>query len=124
MRRGNSSNEVNFTPLPPGSIFIGNKSFGSWKKKGTTTKVWKFFRVYRQIPKYLGWEDFTPTLKFHKELLKREKQSLPFIGSNDEFGLGGSITQIAFPKYFKRQKPNSVDFNLLLQKYINENYIK
>lgn len=124
LRRYKSDGRNNFTPLPPGSIFIGNKNFGSWVNKSSSTKVWKFFRVYRQIPKYLGWKEFTPTLKIYNRIQLHQKQDKPFFGSNDEFGINGSITMSSFPKYFKRQNPVKVDLKHFLKNYMKENFIK
>lgn len=123
-RRYKTDNKEDITPLPPGSIFIGDKNFGRWEKTSTTNKVWKFFRVYRQLPKYLGWENFVPTLKIHNNLKIYQNQQKPFFGSNDEFGLNGSITKKAFPKYFERQKPKKHNLNNIIKNYFKENFIK
>ncbi len=120
----NDNETENFTPLPPGSIFVGNKNFGSWIKKNQTTKVWQFFRVYRQIPKYLGWKTFTPNFQFYNKMIKHQSSKDPFHGENNEFGLNGSITRNSFPKYFERQKPNKIDLKSFLKDYFKENFIK
>jgi hypothetical protein len=124
LRRKKTDETENFTPLPPGSIFIGNKNFGSWVSKNENSKKWVFFRVYRQIPKYLGWQDFVPTFKFFNQIKVHQEQKKPFYGSNDEFGINGSITKVAFPKYFERQKPNQANLKSFLKNYVKENFIK
>lgn len=123
-RRSRDNNQVDFTPLPPGSIFIGNKSFGNWVKKGKEQKKWKFFRVYRQIPQYLGWNEFTPTLTTYEQIKAHQNQKKPFYGSNDEFGTKGSISQKAFPKYFERKKPQKINYRSFLKGYLKGNFIK
>jgi hypothetical protein len=123
-RRYKIDQQESFTPLPPGSIFIGDKNFGNWEFKDTTNKEWKFFRVYRQIPKYLGWGDFKPTFKIYNKIKLHESQDKPFIGSNDEFGINGTITRKAFPKYFDRQSPKEAKLNNFLKDYVKENFIK
>ena len=121
-RRYKEDSRESFTPLPPGSVFIGNRSFGSWVTQNSQ-KVWRFFRVYRQIPKYLEWNDFVPNIQIYNEIIANQEKNIPYYGENKEFGIKGSITQAAFPKYFERQKPEKVDLKSFLQTYIKENFI-
>jgi hypothetical protein len=124
-RRYKIDQRESFIPLPPGSIFIGDKNFGNWDYKDSNNKEWKFFRVYRQIPRYLGWKDFKPTSKIHKEIKRHEEQKKPYIGSNDEFGINGTITKASFPSYFERQNPEKeAKLNNFLKDYVKENFIK
>lgn len=123
-RRYKLDQKESFIPLPPGSIFIGDKNFGNWQLKDSNNKEWKFFRVYRQIPKYLGWEGFKPSFKIYTKIKLHEKQKKAFFGSNDEFGMKGSITKKAFPKYFDRQSPKEKKINNFLKEYVKENFIK
>lgn len=123
-RRYKENNLVDFTPLPPGSIFIGNKSFGSWIKNGRSQKKWKFFRVYRQIPQYLGWKDFSPTQTTFDDIKAHLDKKKPFFGSNDEFGTSGSITAKAFPSYFERKKPQTIDYKAFFKGYLKGNFVK
>lgn len=122
-RRYKIDQKESFTPLPPGSIFIGDKNFGNWVKKSSGKRVWQFFRVYRQIPKYLGWKEFMPSQRIFNEITVHQDQKKPFFGSNDEFGIEGSITKKAFPKYFERQIPNEATFKNFLKEYVKENFI-
>jgi len=123
-RRYKEGKKQDFTPMPPGSVFIGNKSFGNWVRKGKNSKRWKFFRVYRQIPQYLGWKDYTPTLKTYTQIQEYQERGKPFHGSNDEFGLDGSITKVSFPSYFERMKPHKINFKSFFKNYLNYNFIK
>ncbi|MDH5414010.1 MAG: hypothetical protein OEW87_07725 [Flavobacteriaceae bacterium] len=123
-RRYREDNKESFTPLPPGSIFIGDKSFGNWQSKGPNKKVWRFFRVYRQIPTFLGWKSYIPSLKEYNEITKHEKSKKPYHGSNHEFGIKGVITQTSFPKYFERKKPDHINFKSFFKNLFKENFIK
>ena len=113
-----------YTPLPPGSIFIGNLSFGKWLKHNSGDKVWRFFRVYRQIPTFLGWLDFQPTKELHDMILIYEKENKPLHGLNKEFGLLGSITKKKYTPYYERQKPQQIEVDRFLKNYLKENFIK
>lgn len=116
------NNSVDFTPLPPGSIYIGNKNFGNWVYKGRGDKKWKFFRVYRQFPQYLGWNNFSPTYTTYELIRENLKKQKPFLGSNDEFGINGSITKVAFPNYFTRKIPKQIDFKSVFENYLRNNF--
>ncbi len=122
-RRFKNNGKEDFTPLPPGSIFIGDINFGNWVDINGS-KTWKFFRVYRQIPIYLGWRDFKPSFQVYTKIQDALDDGTPYYGSNDEFGLNGSITKEAFPKYFNRQKNEPVDLKKFIKTYLNENFIK
>lgn len=121
MRRTEGSQS--FTPLPPGTVFIGNKNFGRWVKDGSGDRIWKFFRVYRHLPKYLGWETFGPTKLLHEKILLYEKQTKAFFGEENEFGPDGYITKLSFPKYFERKNAKPISFETILKQYIKENFI-
>ncbi len=122
LRRHRNNEEDSFTPLPPGSVFVGDKNFGTWVNTKSGKKKWRFFRVYRQIPKYLGWNDYTPTLNTFHQIQRHIIQDKPYFGENQEFGSNGTITQQAFPKYFERQKPNSINLKTFLKTYFKENF--
>lgn len=123
-RRSNFNEDESFTALPPGSVFIGNKSFGSWVLDDSGDKVWKFFRVYRQLPTYLGWHNYKPTFSDYSKIKIYKEQNKPFYGPNNDFGTEGKITKKAFPNFFKRNKADKIDFKSFLKKYMNENFIK
>lgn len=114
--------KVDDTPLPPGSLFIGDRNFGSWKKNRNGDKVWNFYRVYRLLPSYLGWGKFKPTYKFYQEILVRTNNHLEFFGFNDEFGIEGELTKQYFPQYFNRDKDKKIDFKGFLKDYLRQNF--
>jgi hypothetical protein len=84
--------------------------------------VWKFYRVYRHLPTYLGWGDFLPTYKFYQEALVRENNNKPFYGFNDEFGLGNELTRKYYPQYFQRNKEQKIDFKGFFKDYLKRNF--
>ncbi len=123
-RRHADTGEVSYTPLPPGSIFIGDRNYGNWKVLKNGNKTWSFFRVYRQLPTYLGWFDFSPSYAVFLKISSHEELDKPYFGSNDEFGLKGSITKKAYPKYFERQIPEDINLKTFIKDYLKENFIK
>ncbi len=123
-RRYQETGEVSYNPLPPGSIFIGDSNFGNWEKKNNLNSKWKFFRVYRQLPIYLGWGTFSPSYQVFEMIQSHEELQTPFFGSNDEFGINGSVTQSTYSRFFERQNPPEVDLESFLKNYFNENFIK
>ncbi len=110
-RRYDTDNSVNFTPLPPGMVFINNPSFGAWVRSTTGKQFWRFHRAYRSFPKVLGWDTFVLTREFYQEVIKSEKQGKTFLGFNNEFGEHGTITQKSFPQsnLDKREKINFIE---------------
>lgn len=123
-RRDKEVGTEDYTPLPPGSTFIGDKNFGRWVNHNSGEKVWTFFRAYRQIPDYLGWGDFVPTAKDAAKINLHRQEQKPYFGPNNEFGKDGSVTKKSFPKYFERQKPETLNLTKFLRNYIKENFIK
>lgn len=114
--------KVDHTPLPPGSIFIGDKNFGNWKNKNGT-KTWSFYRVYRHIPIFLGWGDFKPSYSFFQEIQRRIKENRTFFGFNDEFGIKGSVTKKSFPNYFSKIEGNKdINFQEFFKDYLKRNF--
>lgn len=121
-RRFEEDLREDFTPLPPGSLFVGDRSFGSWVKHNSGEKVWQFYRPYRFISKQLGWEDFLPTYAFTQKVSNYMNSQKPFYGPNNEFGTNGSISRKVYINYFSRQKPQSIDFKKVIKDYFKENF--
>jgi hypothetical protein len=114
--------KTNHTPLPPGSIFIGDRNFGSWYKNRNGEKIWKFYRAYRHLPSYLGWGKFKPSYRFYQEIQVRMNKEQSFFGFNDEFGIKGELTKSFFPNYFKRQTEKNIDFKKFFNDYLKKNF--
>lgn len=121
-RRYRNDGTETYTPLPPGSIFIGDKNFGRWiNNKGKDQ--WRFFRTYRQIPVYLKWEDYNPTKDEFSAIKIHESENRPYYGKNKLFGLDGKITKKSFPDYYKRTKKQNINFKTFFKNYLKENFI-
>ncbi len=111
-----------FLPLPPGSIYLGNNEFGSWKKNKKGKSYWIFNKAFKNFPRYLGWGTFRPTEEFYQELLLKKSQNLPYYGLNEEFGPNGKVTQENFPQFFKEERLKKVELKSLLIEYFKENF--
>ena len=111
-----------FLPLPPGSLYIGNREFGEWKtnKKGVTK--WRFNKSFKNFPKYLGWGNFRPTEEFYQQMRSSVTLNRPFYGLKNEFGPKGRITQENFPHFFKDERMKKVEMKTLLIEYFKENF--
>jgi hypothetical protein len=121
--RRNSRDLVdNFTPLPPGSLFVGDPAFGRWKMTNSGTKRWYFYRSYRSLPKLLRWGKFKPNIDFYNKVKAFIGQNKPFFGVNNEFGSMGSITKKEFPDYFDKNRIKNISFKKLMLDYIKENF--
>jgi hypothetical protein len=113
--RINSNGESSLLPLPPGSVFVGNRQFGKWKYKKSKSE-WAFYRFYKHFPNVLGWGSFRPTKKFYKEIQKFLNQNVNFFGENNEFGTNGSITKKVYNLNFKKSNNyNNLSENIKLQ---------
>lgn len=112
------------TPLPPGSVFIGDKNLGKWVKHPSGERHWKFFGAYKNLNSYLGWNNFEPTIKLKNKIQVHLEQGKPFFGENQEFGINGKLTQEAFSSFFRRDKQPQFSTGKYLKRYFNENFIE
>lgn len=119
-RRYDDQRSEEFTPLPPGSVFIGDNNYGHWTSSNSGIKEWKFFRGSRHLPHYLGWMNYKPTINTLAKTNLFREHNRPYFGDHNEFGLKGKITNKAFPKYFDRQKPKKHHIKKFLSVYIND----
>ena len=109
-------------PLPPGSLYLGNREFGQWKKFKSGNIKWSFYRVYKNLPKYLGWGKFRPDMDFYQKLRAQISLNQPFYGPKGEFGLNGSITRKNFPHFFTEERQKKIEFKNLFIDYFKENF--
>lgn len=122
-RRSGKDFSENSTPLPPGSIFIDDPSFGRWRTNPNSGIIyWKFYRAYKFLPKQLGWGKFSPTSKMYSKVLAHIGQNKPFHGLNNEFGTEGIITKEQFPDYFSEDRLKNIGFKELVLEYLKENF--
>lgn len=117
-----SDRHEEFLPLPPGSLYLGNREFGDWKtnKKGVT--YWKFNKVYKNFPRYLGWGKFKPDMDFFQQMRSSISLNQPFYGPHQEFGPQGKITRQSFPHFFREDRKKKVDMKTLMIEYFKENF--
>lgn len=111
-----------FLPLPPGSLYVGNREFGEWKvnKKGETR--WRFNKSFKNFPRYLGWGKFRPDMNFYQETRSSISLNKPYYGTKNEFGPSGRITRENFPHFFKDDRMKKVEMKTLLIEYFKENF--
>jgi hypothetical protein len=121
-RRYDDDRDEDFTPLPPGLLFVGDRKFGTWKFADSGDKVWSFYRVYRNLPTYLGWGKFRINETFYKKAQYHITQKKPYYGLNNEFGLNGEVTKKAFKQFFERQVPQKVNFKDFFRDYLRQNF--
>ncbi|MBT7608207.1 MAG: hypothetical protein HN576_00525 [Bacteriovoracaceae bacterium] len=107
-RRIKKDQPSNTTPMPPGALFIGNMSFGSWHLQNDGQKYWKFFRAYRHFPKNFSWKKFIPSYKFFTKMNIHLQHEQEFYGLNNEFGATGSITKQTFKNTFDIANNNNI----------------
>lgn len=117
------SNEIEeFLPLPPGSLYLGNREFGQWKKNKKGKTFWSFNKSFKNFPRYLGWGSFRPDENFYQELRSSISLNRPFYGTHNEFGPEGTVTQENFPHFFKETRMKKVEMKSLLIEYLKENF--
>lgn len=118
-RRSERNQVEGVTPLPPGSLFIGDLAYGFWKNSNSGHKIWQFHRAYRHFPAILGWNSFTPTKEFFAQLELYQEQSKPYYGMKNEFGKGGHVTEEGLGQYKRDELKDKFTFKKVLEKYIN-----
>lgn len=106
-------------PMPPGSLFIGNRAFGRWRYQNSGRRVWKFYKVYRHFPKSFSWGDYRPDYDFYKAMQIHLTNETPFYGTNNEFGTNGLITKKVGMANSLRKKQESITFVNHLKRYVS-----
>lgn len=113
------------TPLPPGSLFVGNKNFGEWVSSPSGDKVWRFYYAYKKtIPVFLGIKNFDYTYDMYQKVQVYRNQRKAYYGEKDQFGTKGSLTPKMYPRYYARQKPQQIDFKKFFYDYFRENFYR
>jgi hypothetical protein len=111
-----------FLPLPPGSLYIGNREYGEWKENKKGKIKWRFSKAYKNFPKYLGWGKFRPDMDFFQQMRSSTSLNQPYYGPHGEFGQNGRITRENFPQFFKEERMKKVEMKTLLIEYFKENF--
>lgn len=117
-----TENTEEFLPLPPGSSYLGNRQFGDWKENKKGKIVWRFNKVYKNFPKYLGWGKFRPDEEFYQQMRSSITLNQPFYGPHTEFGPQGRVTKKNFPHFFNDERMKKVELKTLLIDYFRENF--
>lgn len=117
-----SDDAEEFLPLPPGSLYLGNREFGDWKTNKKGIARWKFNKVFKNFPKYLGWGKFRPDIEFYQQMRSSVSMNKPFYGIQNEFGPNGKVTRESFPHFFREERMKKVDMKTLMIEYFKENF--
>lgn len=121
-RRNGRDMVDNYTPLPPGSIFVGDTAFGRWKNSNSGVKYWRFYKPYRFLKRLLRWGDFAPNVEFYNKVKAHIGQNKPFYGLDNEFGTNGEFTKQQFPEFFDKTRIKNVSIKKLMLDYLKENF--
>jgi hypothetical protein len=111
-----------FLPIPPGSLYIGNREYGEWRPDKDEVLRWRFHKPFKNLPKYFGWGDFRPDMEFYQQLRSSISLNRPFYGQDNEFGPQGYVTQEHFPQFFRDERRKKVELRTLLVEYFKENF--
>ncbi|MEC7275584.1 MAG: hypothetical protein VXV96_04620 [Bdellovibrionota bacterium] len=118
-RRMERENKESLTPLPPGSIYVGDPAFGAWRYHNSGERRWHFHRVYRHFARQFYWGDYRPNYDFFEKLKIHQKNEQPFYGLNGEFGTKGTLTEGLFKKSPYRDVGVRLNFLENLKRYIS-----
>lgn len=109
-------------PMPPGGHFVGRREYGEWWEDSKQRIRWRFYRAYKNLPKYLGWGSWRPTTSFQEEYLAGIERDRVYLGHRGEFGPEGKVTHQNFPHFFEKERRKRVDFRTVLLNYFRENF--
>lgn len=115
-RRSDRNNVESTIPLPPGSLYVGDASYGQWRYENSGTKVWRFHRAYRHFPQIFGWGEWRPTQIFHDKVKIHMAHDRPYYGDENEFGKNGEITKQAFKTEDENVEKNASPYKNHLKK--------
>ncbi len=110
-RRYERDNLESMTPLPPGSIYVGDPAFGAWRYHDSGQRRWYFHRAYRHFSRQFYWDTYRPNYEFYEKLKIHAKNETPFYGLNNEFGTKGSITKSLYEN--SPYRDDSIKLNIL-----------
>ena len=106
-------------PLPPGSLYVGNFVYGSWRFLDSGKKIWQFHRAYRHFPKLFGWGKFKPDFLYFEKLKIYQENNSPFYGNKNEFGMEGSVTKKNILSKVKKKEKTRKSFREYFKKFIH-----
>ncbi len=103
-------------PMPPGDLFIGNKTYGDWGISFTQNqRIWDFKPEYRHLRKELGLENFEITYQFFRRKKIHHEREIPFYGIKKEFGSKGVIKDLHLTARFYQKKKARSFKKIILQ---------
>lgn len=109
-------------PMPPGGHLVGRREYGEWWEDSKKVIRWRFYRAYKNLPKYLGWGLWRPTPNFQEQYLARLERDKSYGGPKSEFGPDGRVTRKNFPNFFEKDRQKRVDLKTLVLNYFRENF--
>jgi hypothetical protein len=109
-RRSERNNEESTTPLPPGSLYVGDPAFGFWKYHNSGDRRWYFHRAYRHFNKKFFWKEFRPNYSFYEKVKIHLENEKAFYGLNSEFGTEGTVTKELYSNSSYRKKGTRQSF--------------
>ena len=92
------------TPTIPGIVFLGNSSFGQFRFNRSGALTWNFYRAYRSIADYLGWDNYIPTYNDYQQAMMHLKHQLTYTGPSAQFGREGSIITKVHAGYINKEQ--------------------
>ncbi len=109
-------------PMPPGGNLVGRRDYGDWREDSKGRLRWRFYRAYKNLPRYLGWGAWRPGPKFQDEYRAHLELGKIYRGPHGEFGPRGRVTRRAFPHFFAEDRQRKVELRQLLLNYVKENF--
>lgn len=107
------------TPGMPGTVFLGNPSYGQFRMDQSGERVWRFYRAYRSIPKFLGWDSYRPSKNDYKKSVSYINSEQIFLGPRREFGINGYITKKIYSSVINNIKESEINWkNYIINKYL------
>lgn len=100
-RRIEKDQTTSTTPLPPGSLFVGDTSYGEWRLSNSGDKIWFFHRAYRHFPQAFGWGNFSFDMRSFKTMQYHQENGTAFYGPENQFGSEGEVSKA----FIKRLAP-------------------
>lgn len=118
-RRYERNSVESIVPMPPGSLYIGDPSFGHWEYLDSGEKGWKFHRAYKKFPILFQWHDFIPNYKFFQTMKVYLESEQAFYGVNTEFGTLGSITKLSYQEKNSESQLKKESFKIIYKKLLS-----
>ncbi len=106
------------TPLPPGSLYIGDPGYGTWVYADSGKKIWRFHKAYRNFSEVFHWGDFRPNFEFYKTMRIHQENNRPFFGFQNEFGEKGIVTLKQIQPMVDQTKVEKIQFKKHINKLI------